>query len=69
MNTKTFKVPAISCEHCVMTIQREVSEIAGVQDVQADEASQQVTVRWDDPATWSHIKDLLVEIEYAPQEE
>lgn len=68
MSTKTFTIPAISCGHCVHTVEREVSEISGVSRVTADEATKQVTIAWDAPATWDQIKDLLVEIEYPPQE-
>ena len=68
MSTKTFTIPAISCGHCVHTVEREVSEITGVTKVKADEQSKQVIVEWGDPATWDQIKDLLVEIEYPPAE-
>lgn len=68
MSTKTFTIPAISCGHCVHTVEREVSEITGVTKVEADEQSKQVIVEWGDPATWDQIKDLLVEIEYPPAE-
>ena len=44
MATKTFKVPNISCGHCVMTIEREVGELEGVTSVKAEEASQMVSV-------------------------
>lgn len=64
---KTFTVPNISCGHCVHTVQMEVGDIAGVQRVQADEQSKQVTVVWDDPATWDQIRDTLVEINYPPE--
>lgn len=67
METRTVTVPAISCEHCVATIEREVSELAGVQSVKADETSRQVVIEWGDPATWDAIEDLLVEIDYPPQ--
>ena len=66
--TKTFTVPNISCEHCVRSIKNEVSEIAGVTAVQADEKTKVVTVAWDAPATWDQIKAMLTEIEYPPQE-
>lgn len=68
MQTKTFEVPNISCGHCVMTIQNEVSDVSGVQLVQADKDTRLVTVTWDSPATWDQIKDLLVEINYPPSE-
>ncbi|MCB0130858.1 MAG: heavy-metal-associated domain-containing protein [Caldilineaceae bacterium] len=66
MSTKTFVVPNISCGHCTHTIEMEVSDVAGVTSVKADEASKEVTVEWDAPATWDEIKALLEEIDYAP---
>lgn len=68
MSTKTFTVPNISCSHCTHTIEMEVGDLAGVQSVQADEATKQVTVTFDDPASWESIQALLVEIEYPPAE-
>ncbi len=64
MESKTFKVPNITCGHCVMTIQREVSELEGVKSVKAEEASKIVTVEWDAPANWDGIAALLEEIDY-----
>ncbi|MBX3014398.1 MAG: heavy-metal-associated domain-containing protein [Caldilineaceae bacterium] len=69
MSTKTFLVPAISCGHCTHTIESELSELAGVQSVAADQATKQVTVTWDTPASWESIKALLAEINYVPAEE
>ena len=66
MQTKTFEVPNISCGHCVTTIQNEVSDLAGVSKVRADEETRMVTVEWDDPVTWEAINALLVEINYPP---
>jgi copper chaperone CopZ len=68
MATKTFKVPNIHCGHCVMTIEREVGELAGVTSVKAEQATQTVTVNWNEPpATWDAIRALLAEINYAPE--
>jgi copper chaperone CopZ len=66
METKTFTVPNISCGHCVHTIENELSEISGVRVVKAEEASKQVVVQWEAPATWQDIEKTLVEINYAP---
>ncbi len=68
MQTKTVTVPAISCGHCVNTIQNEVGEVSGVSAVKADEHTKQVTIQWADPADWEKIRATLVEIGYAPQE-
>lgn len=64
MTTKTFVVPNISCGHCTHTIETEVKELAGVHSVKADQATKEVTVTWDSPASWSDIKSLLQEINY-----
>ena len=68
MATKTFKVPNISCGHCVMTIERELGELEGVTAVKAREGSQLVSVEWNEPpASWENIQALLVEINYPPE--
>lgn len=66
MESKTFVVPNIGCDGCVRTIQNEVSEIKGVQEVIGDVASKTVTVKWGDPANWQQIVNVLQEIEYEP---
>lgn len=69
MTTKTVKVPSISCGHCVMTIEREVGELAGVASVRAEQGSKNVTISWDPAATdWGAIEGHLKEINYAPVE-
>lgn len=68
MTTKTFTVPNISCGHCTHTIQMELSDLAGVQSVTADEATKQVIVGWEAPANWETIQAVLKEIDYAPAE-
>lgn len=68
MQSKTFSVPNISCGHCVMTIKNEVSELAGVNRVEADQRTKMVSIEWDAPATWEQIKARLIEINYPPAE-
>jgi copper ion binding protein len=68
MESKTFVVPNIGCDHCVHTIKNEVGEIAGVKSVEADVSTKVVTVSWDSPATWEQIQSALAEIDYPPQE-
>ncbi len=67
MESKTFKVPAISCNHCVHTIKMEIGDVPGVQAVQADKDTQMVTVTWAAPATWETIRQTLTEINYPPE--
>jgi copper chaperone len=64
VQTKTFKVPNISCGHCVHTVQSELGELEGVKRVVADENSKLVTVEWEAPQTWDNIKAVLEEINY-----
>ena len=68
MATKTFRVPNVSCNHCVMTIKRELGELEGVVSANADVETKTVTVEWESPATWEGIESLLTEINYPPAE-
>ncbi|HRO91048.1 MAG TPA: heavy-metal-associated domain-containing protein [Promineifilum sp.] len=67
METKTFKVPGISCGHCVHTIKMEVGDVPGVTAVEADPQTKMVTVTWNTPADWEKIRATLVEINYPPE--
>ena len=64
METITLSVPNISCDHCVMTIQRELAEIDGVSQVEGDSAKKEIIIQWDKPATLEEIKSTLAEINY-----
>lgn len=64
MTTLTVKAPAISCGHCVHTIQNEVRALAGVQAVQAAQDTKLVTITFDAPATEAQIERLMAEIGY-----
>ena len=67
MTTVTYKIPNISCNHCVHTIKMEVGEIEGVQSVNASAETRLVMVDFVPPATEEKIRDVLVEINYAPE--
>ena len=67
MTDKMFKVPNITCKHCVMTIQRELKELEGVVSVSGDAETKEVTVEWESPTTWEGIQSLLTEINYPPE--
>ena len=64
MTTVKFNVPAISCGHCVHTIQSELSELPGVKSVKADLATKQVEVVFEPPADEAKLRSLLAEINY-----
>lgn len=64
MTTVTYSVPNISCDHCVHTIQTEVSDLAGIKSVKADATSKKVEIEFDAPANEEAIRSLLKEINY-----
>jgi copper chaperone len=66
MNTVTYTIPNISCNHCVHTISTELSDLPGVKSVQADVTTKKVVVTYDVPATPEALVKLLQEIEYPP---
>lgn len=64
MKTVTYRIPNISCNHCVHTVEMEVSELEGVSDVKADVDAQEATISFDDPATEENIQQTLAQINY-----
>jgi copper chaperone len=64
MNTITFNIPNISCNHCVHTIQMEVSDLEGVKTVLADASAKTATISFEPPASEGAIRKLLDEINY-----
>jgi copper chaperone len=69
MDSKTFKVPNMTCNGCVSTVRGEIEQLAGVVHVDINKPAQLVTVEWNAPASWEAIEKALTEIEYAPVEE
>ncbi|MFW6011972.1 MAG: heavy-metal-associated domain-containing protein [Desulfosalsimonas sp.] len=67
MQKKDLQVPNISCNHCVMTIKNELSEIEGVSSVEGEVEKKQVTVEYDTPASLDKILEKLKEINYPAQ--
>ncbi len=66
MTTVTYDVPAISCGHCVQTIQRELGELDGVAKVEASETDKRVVVEFEPPMTDDRLVSVLTEINYPP---
>lgn len=64
MSTVTYRIPNISCNHCIHTIVTELSDLDGVQSVQGSVADKQVTVTYQPPADVEKIEQLLAEINY-----
>ena len=67
MATKTFRVPAISCMHCVQRITKALSAVPGVQNVRADVATKQVVVAYEGEETVERAHQVLTEIGYPPE--
>jgi copper chaperone CopZ len=63
MTSKIYAVPAISCGHCVATIERELKDVTGVKAVKAD-LNKTVVVEVDDPSRWTVVEATLEEIGY-----
>ena len=64
MNTNQMSIPAISCGHCKLTVEREVSELAGITKATVDVELKQLTVEFETPATLVQVQGLLQEIGY-----
>ena len=64
MNTNQMSISAISCGHCKLTVEREVSELAGITKATVDVELKQLTVEFETPATLVQIQGLLQEIGY-----
>ena len=64
MTTVNYNIPSISCGHCVHTIKMEVSDLDGVQSVDASAETKMATITFDPPATDEAIKAFLAEINY-----
>ena len=68
MEAKTFKVPNMTCNGCVSTVKGEIEQLSGVVNVEVNKPAQLVTVEWETPASWNAIQQVLVDIQYPPEE-
>jgi len=64
MTTVTYEIPNISCNHCVRTIEMNISGLEGVQSVHADADEKTAKIKFEEPATEAKIKDKLAAIHY-----
>jgi copper chaperone CopZ len=63
----SYRIPNISCGHCVHTIESELREVDGVRQVDVTLETKAVIVGYEPPATPSRIESLLREINYPPE--
>lgn len=47
MTQVTLEAPDISCDHCIMTIEKAVTRLPGVRFLSGDPNGKQVTVEYD----------------------
>ena len=64
MTTEKFRVPEVSCEHCVHAITQEVSAISGVQRVNVALDSKTVTVDHSEQVSTDAIINAIKEAGY-----
>ena len=64
MTTETFRVPEMSCQHCVNAITKEVTAVPGVQKVEITLNDKLVKVQHDQQADTSAIVAAINEAGY-----
>ncbi|MEX1158095.1 MAG: heavy-metal-associated domain-containing protein [Thermomicrobiales bacterium] len=64
MVEKQYRVPDISCEHCVRAITNELTSVPGIEAVSIDIPSKLVTVRHGDAVTDEQIVATIAEAGY-----
>ena len=65
MTIETYTVTGMTCGHCVSSVTEEVSELAGVRDVQVDLDSGRVTVTADAPVGADKVRAAVEEAGYS----
>ena len=63
-STATYTVTGMTCEHCVASVTEEVSEIAGVENVDIDLATGSVTITSSTPLEDDAVRAAVEEAGY-----
>ena len=64
METINFTVNGMTCSHCVASVTEEVSEVAGVTDVDVDLASGRLSVTSSEPVDTGAVRAAVAEAGY-----
>lgn len=64
MNTTTYTVTGMTCEHCAGAVRDEVSRIPGVTEVAVDLPNGQVTVTSEGPVDAEAVRAMVDEAGY-----
>ncbi len=68
MEKLNLHIPNISCQHCLMTIRRELLQLAGIASLEGELETKTIEVAYDPSLlTTEAIRDRLAEIGYPPQ--
>ena len=59
-----LRAPDISCNHCAMTIKRELAGVKGISGVQVDVENKTVEFECDDDSVLEQVKAVLADIGY-----
>ncbi len=62
--TATFTVTGMTCGHCVASVTEEVSEVAGVEDVDVDLETGRLTLTSSEPVDAAAVKAAVEEAGY-----
>ena len=65
MNSATYTVTGMTCEHCVASVTEEISEIDGVHEVSVELGSGTVTVTSEPAVTEADIRAAVEEAGYS----
>jgi copper ion binding protein len=65
MNTQTYMVIGMTCSHCVNSVRGEVGAVPGVNDVNVDITTGQVTVTSDQPISDEQVREAVEEAGYS----
>ncbi|MDP9471838.1 MAG: heavy-metal-associated domain-containing protein [Chloroflexota bacterium] len=64
MSEQVYRVPDVSCDHCVRAITEELTKLSGVTEVDVNLESKLVTVRHDDSVSDEQIREGIAEAGY-----
>ncbi len=63
-NQIRLSAPNISCQHCAMTIKRELKAVAGIEVLSVNVPEKVVTLAYESEAALAQAEELLDEIGY-----
>ena len=64
MNTETYQVVGMTCDHCVRSVSEEVGALDGVTGVEVDLATGKVTVTSATPLDDAQVREAVEEAGY-----